>query len=47
MFLLAEFVKHNEEMGAIIGKGATAATVKRYKTVRKLFKKSATSMWSI
>ena len=35
-YLLAEFDKHNEEMEAIIGKGATAATVKRYKTVRKL-----------
>ncbi|MBN1181637.1 MAG: site-specific integrase [Bacteroidales bacterium] len=35
-FLLKEFDKHNEEMEAIIGKGATEATVKRYKTVRKL-----------
>jgi integrase len=35
-YLLAEFDKHNDEMEAIFGKGATVATVKRYKTVRKL-----------
>jgi site-specific recombinase XerD len=35
-YVLQLFDKHNEEMEAIIGKGSSAATVKRYKTVRKL-----------
>jgi integrase len=35
-YILQLFDKHNEEMEAIIGKGSSNATVKRYKTVRKL-----------
>jgi len=35
-YVLQVFDKHNQEMEAIIGKGSSNATVKRYKTVRKL-----------